>query len=130
MRVRDEPAWPLRFQIPPAPGGSSLCAGGILGGPMSKHYEGVIERTGPRGTTYSIRYFDASGQRQFETLGKAPEWSAAKASKERQRRIVAVENQGFQKPNGKITFGVFAEEWMESYGESRGLKLSAAASYK
>jgi integrase len=97
---------------------------------MSKHYEGVIERTGPRGTTYSIRYFDASGQRQFETLGKAPEWSAAKASKERQQRIVAVENQGFQKPNGKITFGVFAEEWMESYGESRGLKLSAAASYK
>jgi integrase len=98
---------------------------------MSKTYDGVIERNGTRGTTYSIRYIDASGRRRFETLGKAPEWSAAKASKERSRRMLRAEDEGYVQPDGKARFEPFARDWQQNYrGRKGSLKRSTAASYR
>jgi integrase len=95
---------------------------------LSSRDDGLIRRIGKRGVTWSIRYHDADGQRVFETLGREPEWNKTKAAAERRRRMVAVED-GYRKPDGKVLFGAFAEQWLTDYTARPNLKPSTISSY-
>jgi integrase len=97
-----------------------------------KQYPGVVVRDGKRGRTFSIRYFDATGTRQFETLGTEAEgWTPKKAADERKRREVAVMDKGFKAPDRKTRFAEYAETWHENYrGKKGALKRSTRAGYK
>ena len=96
---------------------------------LTSRNDGLVRRVGKRGVTWSIRYHDADGKRVFETLGREPEWNKTKAAAERRRRMVAVED-GYRKPDGKVLFGAFAEQWLTDYTARPSMKDSTASSYK
>src|SRR4051812_15770329 len=97
-----------------------------------KQYPGVVVRDGKRGRSFSIRYFDATGTRQFETLGFEREgWTARKAHDERKRREVAVMDKGYKAPDRKTRFAEYADQWAENYRGKRGkLKRSTRSGYR
>ena len=84
---------------------------------------------GKRGVSWRIRYSDAGGKRVLETLGREPEWNRKRAESELRARLVAVERQGYRKPE-KLTFAAFAERWLEEYLPGRGLKLTTVDGYR
>jgi integrase len=95
-----------------------------------KKYPGVIVRQTGKGTSFGIRYFDASAKRVFVQLGYAPEWTAKRASDERRRRTVAAEKGHVEPSRSKITFGEHSRDWLSRWSESRGLQKTTASSYK
>jgi integrase len=84
---------------------------------------------GPRGTTWRIRYRDASGRRILETLGKEPEWDRRRAETELRRRLVDVERDGYRKPQ-PVTLAQFADQWLTDYLPGRSLKLTTTDGYR
>jgi integrase len=90
---------------------------------------GIVRYEGKRGVVWRIRYFDASGRRVLETLGKEPEWNRKRAEAELRQRLVDVERDGYKAP-GKTLFGEFAAKWLDGYCEAHTLKRTTASSYK
>jgi integrase len=84
---------------------------------------------GKRGTSWRIRYRDASGRRILETLGKEPHWSRAKAERELRRRLVDVERDNYTKPE-RTLFADFARQWLDEYLPGRALKLTTTDGYR
>lgn len=86
----------------------------------------VLERRGKRGVSFALR-FRAYGERQFETLGTAPEWDRKRAETELENRLAAV-RLGIWRPlepeptapRAEPTFHEFASEWIAAR-EAEGL---------
>jgi integrase len=90
----------------------------------------VIRYPGKRGVVWYLKYVDAGGRQVKERLGKAAEgWTKRKAESELRARLVAVEREGYQRPE-PTTFRSFAERWLEEYPEARGLKRSTTRGYE
>jgi integrase len=86
----------------------------------------VFPYHGKRGTVWRIKYFDASGERKLETLGKVTKQEAEATLRE---RLVAVEKHGHVRP-GRMTFETFARQWLSEYPDKRSLKKSTRESYR
>ncbi len=87
----------------------------------------IIEYPGKRGTTFRLKYTDASGKRVLETL---PRGTTAKGAKEALRdRESDVSRIGYRRPD-KMTFGQFASEWLEPYIERKQVKTATARGYR
>ena len=87
----------------------------------------VIEYPGKRGTTFRLKYKDASGKRVTETL---PKGTTAKGAKEALRdRESDVSRIGYRRPD-KIRFATFATEWVEEYVTRRALKRTTSSGYR
>lgn len=90
----------------------------------------VICYRGKRGNVWRVKYIDANGTQVKETLGPASEgWTKRKADAELRARLVAVEKNGMRKPSGE-TFETFAEEWLATYPDAKGLKRSTRQGYE
>ena len=90
----------------------------------------IIKRTGPRGSVWYVKYTDASSRQVKERLGRVDEgWTKRRAEAELRARVVAVEKDGYKRPD-PVTFETFASEWLEGYIERKGLKRSTAKSYR
>lgn len=89
----------------------------------------VLRYKGRRGTTWRIRYRDASGRRVIETLGPEPPWNPKRARQELRNRLADVDREGYRSP-GRITFSVFAERWLGDHLPARGLKQTTAETYR
>lgn len=88
----------------------------------------VIKYEGKRGVVWRMKYRDAGGRQVKETLGPAPEWDRQKARKALRAKLAAVD-EGYKKPTA-LTFGTFAEEWIETYPDAHSLKRSTRHGYR
>lgn len=88
----------------------------------------VIRYRGKRGPVWRIKYRDAAGRQVQETLGSEPPWTERKAQRELGRRLAAVD-EGFRKPD-HITFGDFAQRFVDDYLPGRKLKPSTVENYR
>ena len=71
----------------------------------------VVKDEGRRGTTWRVKYTDASGSQIMETLGKAADgWTKRKAEAELRERLVRVEKKDWRKP-APLTFGEYSATW-------------------
>jgi integrase len=84
---------------------------------------------GKRGVSWRIRYQDATGRRVLETLGKEPEWNRKRAEAELRRRLVAVEQDGYRRPD-RQTLTEFTATWLEDVLPARRLKHSTIENYR
>jgi site-specific recombinase XerD len=90
----------------------------------------VIPYGGKRGVVWYLKYRDAAGRQVKERLGPASDgWNRKKAKSELRARLVAVEKEGYRKPE-PITFAVFAKEWLDTYPDARRLKRSTRRGYQ
>jgi integrase len=90
----------------------------------------VLRYDGKRGVVWKVKYRDASGKQVKETLGKAADgWTRRKAERELRARLVAVERDGYRKPQ-PTTFATFAGEWLDEYPAAKGLKRSTVEGYR
>jgi integrase len=88
-----------------------------------------VRRPGKRGVAWAIKYRDAAGRQVWETLGREPEWSEARAQRELGKRLQAVERDRWRKPE-RVTFAAFADRWEAGYLPGRNLKPSTASDYR
>lgn len=89
----------------------------------------VLKYDGKRGITWSLKYDDSDGKQVRERLGKATDgWTKRKAEVELRRRLVAVEKEGFRKPE-PTTFSSFAQSWCDNYAETHDLRRTTRADY-
>jgi integrase len=88
----------------------------------------VIPRQGKGGKSWCIKYRDAAGRQVWETLGREPEWSEARAQRELGKRLDAVERDRWRKPE-RTTFGEFAVRYEAEYLPGRNLKASTVSDY-
>lgn len=89
----------------------------------------VVRRAGKRGVVWAIKFRDAEGRQVWETLGREPEWSEARAQRELGKRLQAVERERWRKPN-RVTFTDFAERFERDYLPGRNLKPSTQIDYR
>lgn len=90
----------------------------------------VMKYAGKRGTTWSIKYRDASGKQIREGLGKASDgWTKKKAEAALRARLVAVDRDHYRRPD-VMTFESFVDGWVDRHADSKGLKRSTRASYR
>jgi len=91
----------------------------------------VIRREGKRGVVvWSVKYRDADGRQVKERLGRdADGWTERKAKAELEARLTDVRREGRRKPPS-VTFASFADEWLATYPDAKGLKRSTRESYK
>lgn len=87
----------------------------------------VVRYKGKRGAVWRIKYRDAAGKQVLETLGPQPPWTERKAQRELGKRLAAVD-EGFRKPD-HVTFGDFAERFVNDYLPGRKLKPSTVENY-
>jgi integrase len=87
----------------------------------------VVRYRGKRGAVWRIKYRDAAGKQVLETLGPEPPWTERKAQRELGKRLAAVD-EGFRKPD-HVTFGDFAERFVNDYLPGRKLKPSTIENY-
>src|SRR6266508_5641018 len=87
----------------------------------------VVRYRGKRGAVWRIKYRDAAGKQVLETLGPEPPWTERKAQRELGKRLAAVD-EGFRKPD-RVTFGDFAERFVNDYLPGRKLKPSTVENY-
>jgi len=89
----------------------------------------VIRYEGARGVTWKVKYTDASGTQIKETLGKASDgWTRKKAEAELRARLVAVEKNGYVRPE-PMTLARFADKFVSDHLPSRNLKTSTLIDY-
>ncbi len=88
----------------------------------------VIRREGKRGVTFSIKWRDHDGRQCWERLGRAPQWTEAKAQRELGKRLEQVDREQWRKPGG-VTFAEFADRFMTGYLPGRNLKPSTVTDY-
>lgn len=89
----------------------------------------VIRYAGKRGTTWRIKYRDATGKQIVDTLGRSPEWNRRKAKEALGNKLADVRREGYRKPD-PLTFASFADAWLDEYPEARGLKHSTRRGYE
>jgi integrase len=90
----------------------------------------VIRREGKRGATLAIKFIDAGGRQVWETLGRETDgWTEKKARAELEARLTDVRREGLRKPQA-LTLSVFADEWLATYPDTKGLKRSTRESYE
>jgi integrase len=90
----------------------------------------VIRRKGKRGTTLAIKFIDAGGRQVWETLGRETDgWTEKKARAELEARLTDVRREGLRKPR-TLTLSLFADEWLATYPDAKGLKRSTRESYE
>jgi len=90
----------------------------------------VIRREGKRGTTLAIKFIDAGGRQVWETLGRETDgWTEKKARAELEARLTDVRREGLRKPR-TLTLSLFADEWLATYPDAKGLKRSTRESYE
>jgi integrase len=90
----------------------------------------TIARKGKRGTVWYVKFRDSHGRQVKERLGKASEgWTKRKAEAELRARLVAVEKDGYSKPE-RETFETFALDWLTKYSDAHGLKRSTRKGYE
>jgi integrase len=89
----------------------------------------VFRYKGRRGTSWRIRYVDASGRRVIETLGYEPEWTRKLAERALRNRLTDVERDGYERPS-KVTFAEFAERWFNEHVPARNLKRTTVETYR
>jgi integrase len=78
---------------------------------------------------WRIQYRDATGRYVKETLGREPAWTRSKAERELGKRLAAVEEQGYRKPE-KLTFDAFARRFWAEYLPGRSLKPTTLENYR
>jgi integrase len=88
----------------------------------------VIRYEGERAVVWRIQYRDATGRYIKETLGREPVWNRSKAERELGKRLAAVEEQGYRKPD-KLTFDAFTKRFQEEYLPGRNLKPTTLENY-
>lgn len=89
----------------------------------------VLQYRGKRGTTWSLKYEDASGKQVRERLGKASEgWTRTKAKQVLRDRLHKVD-QGYKRPD-PVRFATFARKWADEYPEAEGLRRTTTADYR
>jgi integrase len=89
----------------------------------------VIRYDGKRGVVFYVKYRDASGRQIKERLGPTSEgWSRRKAEAELRARLVAVDREGYRRPE-PTTFKTFALAWLADYPEAKSLKRSTRRGY-
>jgi integrase len=88
----------------------------------------AIRRPGKHGTAWAIKWCDVDGRQCWETLGREPEWSEAKAQRELGKRLQAVERDRWRKPE-RVTFSAFADRFEADYLPGRNLKPSTLYDY-
>lgn len=90
----------------------------------------VLRYEGARGVVWRLRYLEAGGRRVRETLGgEVDGWTKRRAEEELRERLVAVKRDR-RKRAQPITFAAFAEEWLDTYPDARGLKRSTRETYR
>jgi integrase len=89
----------------------------------------VIRYEGERAVVWRIQYRDATGRYIKETLGREPVWNRSKAERELGKRLAAVEEQGYRKPD-KLTFDAFTKRFQEEYLPGRNLKPTTLENYR
>ena len=90
----------------------------------------VLRYDGKRGTTWSIKYVDASGRQTRELLGPASEgWTKRKAEAALRARLTDVEREGYRKPS-PVTFETCAREWLDTYPDAREHRRTTRADYR
>jgi integrase len=89
----------------------------------------VIRYEGKRRTVWRIKYRDAAGKQVLETLGPEPHWNETRAQRELGKRLAAVEEAGYRKPE-RLTFAAFAERFVEDYLPGRNLKRTTLENYR
>jgi hypothetical protein len=65
----------------------------------------------------------------WETLGREPGWSEARAQRELGKRLQAVERDRWRKPE-RVTFPAFADRFEADYLPGRNLKPSTLIDYR
>jgi len=89
----------------------------------------VIKYAGTRGVVWKVKYRDATGRQVKETLGRAADgWTKRKAEGELRARLVAVQKDGYVKPE-RLTLEVFAERFIAEHLPGRNLKTSTLVDY-
>jgi integrase len=89
----------------------------------------VIRYEGARGVVFRVKFADANGRQVMETLGTERDgWTEQKARAALDERLVDVRREGLTKPT-RLTFAVFAREWLETYPPAKGLKRSTREGY-
>jgi integrase len=88
----------------------------------------VVRREGKRAASWAVKYRDAAGRQVWETLGREPEWSEARAQRELGKRLDAVERDRWRKPE-RTTFAEFAQRYEAEYLPGRNLKASTVSDY-
>lgn len=84
----------------------------------------VIRYDGARGVRWKIKFRDVDGWQVKETLGRAADgWNRRKAEAELRARLVAVEREGYVKPEPS-RFAAFASVWLGEYGAAKALTRS------
>jgi hypothetical protein len=77
-----------------------------------------------------VKYVDAAGRQVKERLGRTTDgWTERKAKAELDARLTDVRRDGLRKPHA-LTFASFADEWLATYPDAKGLKRSTRESYK
>jgi integrase len=89
---------------------------------------GVVEYKGKRGTTYRLRFRDAKGVRQGETLPLGT--SKREAHRLLAERVADVSRGVHRKKDDKTLFCTYAEAWLPTYAETENLRKSTRDSYK
>ena len=89
----------------------------------------VIRYQGTRAVVWRIQYRDGAGRYIKETLGREPAWNRSKAERELGKRLAAVEEQGYRKPD-KLTFDAFAKRFQDEYLPGRNLKPTTLENYR
>jgi integrase len=80
-------------------------------------------------TSWAIKYRDAAGRQVWETLGREPEWSEARAQRELGKRLQAVERDRWRKPE-RVSFAQYADRFEADYLPGRNLKASTLVDYR
>jgi integrase len=90
----------------------------------------VIKYDGARGVVWRIKYADANGKQQMETLGPERDgWTRRKADAELRERLVRVERKGYRRPK-RLTFAEYAKTWLQESERRRGWKPGTVWKYR
>jgi hypothetical protein len=90
----------------------------------------VLRYEGARGVVWRVKYRDAEGRQVQETIGAERDGVTRKqAEAELRERLVRVERRGYRRP-GPLTFGQWADTWLEEGERRRGWKPATVLVYR
>ncbi|MCY4086969.1 MAG: N-terminal phage integrase SAM-like domain-containing protein [Actinomycetia bacterium] len=90
----------------------------------------VVRYQGRHGTSWRIKFKDATGRQVMQTLGREAEgWTEQKAEREFGKRLPLVHRERWRQPD-EITFETFADRFMNEYLPGRNLKPTTIAGYR
>lgn len=90
---------------------------------------GVIEYHGKRGVVFRIKYRDADGKQQMETIGAERDgFTRKQAEAELRDRLVRVDKKGYRRPE-QVLFAGYARQWFEDGPARRHWKPNTVKAY-